>query len=459
MPSTKKAVSKRKNKVAISILKPSSSYRSLQEINLTKKNQTKKHYDDIVKNTLPRLFPNETVQSLNTISFAKSDFSALGVVSEDEACHFESTETSQKCAEKFFDNAIKNLRHCAFLKKNNAASQSSKSPRCVSFITATLELENLQERRNLCFVALSGWENNADREELKDAIESSIEKAGASTINGHKFQFIDPCTEGFSEILAGVNGHLELPYSRKPCTEKRVASAVLSLVDEHGSNFKISGISNYGLYPFDEETKDEPKHKAKYPNAVGAIELSIEGQSRFIPEIDSCEDCKQNKFSSLLIMRHYQLNKDEENQGATALPDLIPTIVLSETTNDYLKIPDDCSSISSKKKMNFPSVSPSYASSHSRKSSFSFTSQSSSKSGFNVTFEDDLSQEDDLELENLFEGLMLNIDKDAKKSQKRLNSGFFQEVSCSRLPKEDKFNEKASEKKTKMRRKLSAEML
>lgn len=361
------------------------SFKGLEAINLA----AKSHYDAICTETLRHICDEAGVQSLHEIPSLRSSFSALGTVSDEKDYYFDSTETSQRCAELFFKNAIQNPRHCDFLKNNSKANASNKAPRCVSFITATLNPENSTEsERKLCFVVLSGSEKNkADRQKLKEAIRASVQKMENNTICGHKFEFLDPSTETFSEILNHINMRLypDIAPSTKPCAEKRYVGAILGL--DH--DVQITGVSSYALHPFELE-EDDLDCKKKYPgNVVRSIELKIAEKPYFIPEITCCEDCKRNKLGSLLIMSHYQRNKDAEVH-VNDLSDSIPVVMLSEATNEYLENPDDCASISeTRHKMTLPSWPSSCASSDARSRTASFESHGSqtSSGGLSIRFE------------------------------------------------------------------------
>lgn len=385
----------RNKKKRRSLRKTLSSFKGLEALKLA----TERHYDAICTKTLHHICAEAGVSSLHEMPSLRSGFSALGAVSDEAGYYFDSTKTSQLCAKLFFENAIQNPRHCAFLKNNSKANASNKAPRCVSFITATLNPENSTEsERKLCFVVLSGSEKNkVDREKLKEAIRTSVQKMGNNTLCSHKFEFLDPSTETFLETLNRVNRHLypdiDPLTSTKPCAEKRYISAILGL--EYGSNFQITGVSNYALYPFKQEEQDDLDYKTKYPsNAVRSIALEIAGDACVIPEINCCDECKRNKLGSLLIMSHYQRNKDAES-CVNDLSDSI-TVELSEATNQYLENPSDCESIrGTEKKMTLPSWPSSCASSDTRSRTASFESRRSQSSDrLSITFGDlQLSQE------------------------------------------------------------------
>ncbi len=372
-----------------SLRKKLTSFKALESINLA----AEAHYEAIYTETGRRICNKADVQSLHEISSLRSTFSALGAVSDKEDYYFDSTETSQRCAKLFFKNAIQNPKHCGFLKNNSKENTSNKAPRCISFITGILTTKNTAESEGkLCFVVLSGSEKNkTDREKLKHAIVTSVQKMGNDTLSGHKFQFLDPSTETFSKTLNHINRRLDpdIDPSTKPCAEKKYISAILGL--EYGYNFEVTGVSNYGLHPFKQEEQDDLDFKTKYPgNAVRSIDLEIEGETCFIPEINCCEECKRNKMSALLVLSHYQRLKDTESD-VSALSDYIPSVELSEATNQYLLKPDDCASISgTRSKMTLPSWPSSRASSVTRSRGASFASHASqtSSGGLSIRFED-----------------------------------------------------------------------
>ena len=338
MPSVKKQIAKKNQAAAIS----QSSRPSLEQ-----------QCVNVLQTTLPRLCDEASVTSFHDIPLAGPVFSSLGVVSEAKDSYFDSTETSRGCAEVFFSQAIKYSQHLDLLRKNCTVEGPVRTPSCLAFMTATIKSEILDEPRQLCFVFLSGWENNEDRRKLKNRIRSSIRKARDDKINGHKFEFIDLPTKHFSDVSNQLNKIL-YPDSRrlmKPCAEKRLVTTVMHLTDKYSSNFQVTGVSNYALHPYPQEKQEDQEHKVKHPaDSVSSIKRKIDGHMYFIPEIKACPECQQNKLAALLMMKHIQ---DEQSQRTTALdelldvPPLVPRIRISKATNDFISANADSESIKS----------------------------------------------------------------------------------------------------------------
>ncbi|VVC75017.1 hypothetical protein AQUSIP_02920 [Aquicella siphonis] len=278
---------------------------------------------DIDESTLGALASSGGDYSVLSTEIYES-LSLLGNIhTEDNRFYFRATRNSKKCAQTFLSLVINTPKVCAAItealesKQQNTSEEGRKVwPNCISFITATLNGENI------CLIALSGKsEENYDKSELMrelDNIANTLNKFRRGRNDAYHYAVIIEGSPRFTSHMRKLTGAV------RTCSEYDFGAVLAKLYEQYGDGLKVEGVVNCAFYPYENSLNISYTSNGRGGKVMRVKQKAVEsgiamkfrhGERMTINNLDKkyeilvmpcCQTCQQNKHAFMCTLMQMQ---------------------------------------------------------------------------------------------------------------------------------------------------------